>query len=113
MHHINKCKKNIKENVSCDSSGIHLLSIFETLGQKLEVLLSTFRSTKRNLEWIYPPLCLTRPLILNFFQPALPPPTQKQGGVRLAVSVSTDVHRHRVNVVAKMEDLVIQSRLRW
>ena len=68
-------KKNIyiKENVSCDSSGIHLLSIFETLGQKLEVLLSTFRSTKRNLEWIYPPLCLTHPLILNFFKPPLPP----------------------------------------
>ena len=44
----------VKENVSCASSGIHLLSIFETLSQKLEVLLSIFCGTK------------------NFFNP--PPP---------------------------------------
>ena len=59
------------------------MSIFETLGQKLEVLLSIFCGTKINLEWITPPppfldlatpppICLTQPLILNFVQP--PPP---------------------------------------
>ena len=45
----------VKENVSCASSGIHLLSIFETLSQKLEVLLSIFCGTK------------------NFFNPPPPP----------------------------------------
>ena len=35
-----------KVNVSCASSGIHLLSIFEILGQKLEVLLCIFRGIK-------------------------------------------------------------------
>ena len=58
----------------------HMPSIFKTLGQKLEVLLSIFCGTKITLEWITshfwiytpsPPLYLTLPLILNFFQ--LPP----------------------------------------
>ena len=44
---------NIKENVSCASSGINLLSIFETLGQKLKVFLSIFCGTKMTLEWIF------------------------------------------------------------
>ena len=37
---------------SCTSSEIRLLSIFEILGQKLEVLWSIFCGTKINLEWI-------------------------------------------------------------
>ena len=44
---------NIKENVSCASSGINLLSIFETLGQKMGVFLSIFCGTKITLEWIF------------------------------------------------------------
>ena len=32
------------------------MSMFETLGQKSEVLLSIFCGTKINLEWITPPL---------------------------------------------------------
>ena len=72
---------NVKENISCTSSGILLLSIFETLGQKLEVLLSIFCGTKITLEWITPspfldlpplPLCLTCPLTCKFFQPPSP-----------------------------------------
>ena len=31
------------------------MGIFETLGQKLEVLLSVFCGTKSNFEWIAPP----------------------------------------------------------
>ena len=56
--------------------------IFETFDQKLKVLLSIICDTKINLEWITPPpisrsppsppLCLTHPLILQFFNP--PPP---------------------------------------
>ena len=34
---------------------MHLLSIFETLDQKLEVLLSISCGTKITLEWISPP----------------------------------------------------------
>ena len=64
-----------KVNVSCASSGIHLLSIFEILGQKLEVLLCIFRGTK--ILWneltppppsLPPPFCLIRPLIYKFFK---------------------------------------------
>ena len=56
-----------------------LLGIFEALGRKVEVLLSIFCGTKITLEKITlrgpifrstPPLCLTHPLILNFFQPS-------------------------------------------
>ena len=55
------------------------------LDQNLEVLLSIFYGTKITLEWIttpisalppflyLPPLCLTYPLLLNFFQPSIPP----------------------------------------
>ena len=48
-----KCKRKL----SCANSIIHLLlpSIFETLGQKLKVLLRIFCSTKITLEWIPPP----------------------------------------------------------
>ena len=49
-----KTWKCVKENVSCASSGIHLLSIFETFGQKLEVLLSIFCETKIIWKWITP-----------------------------------------------------------
>ena len=42
----------MKENVSCASSEIHLLSIIETLGHKFEVLLSIFCGIKITLEWI-------------------------------------------------------------
>ena len=45
---------NVKENLSCASSGIHLLSIFETFVQKVEVLFSIFCGTKLTLEWITP-----------------------------------------------------------
>ena len=45
---------NVKENASCASSGIHLPSISEALGQKLEVLLSIFCGIKITLEWITP-----------------------------------------------------------
>ena len=69
-----KCKRKL----SCANSRIHLLlpSIFETLGQKLKVLLRIFCSTKITLEWIPPPplLCLTRPLICKFFCPPPAPP---------------------------------------
>ena len=34
-------------------------------------------------------------------------------GVRLVDRVSTDVLRDRVGVVVKIEDMIIQSRLRW
>ena len=34
-------------------------------------------------------------------------------GVRLVNRVSTDVLRDRVGVVVKIENLIIQSRLRW
>ena len=34
-------------------------------------------------------------------------------GVRLADKVSTDILRDRVGVVEKIEDMIIQSRLRW
>ena len=50
----NSKHRNVKENVSCASSEIHLLSIFETLGQKLEVLVSIFFGTKITLEWVIP-----------------------------------------------------------
>ena len=42
----------MKENVSCAGSRIYLLRIFETLGQKLEVLLSIFCDIKITREWI-------------------------------------------------------------
>ena len=42
----------MKENLSCTGSGIYLLRIFETLGQKLEVLLSIFCDIKITREWI-------------------------------------------------------------
>ena len=70
---------NVKENVSCTSCGIHLLSTFETLAQKL--IVQYLCSTKITLEWITPPsppifrsiphyaIC-TSPLIFNFFQPS-------------------------------------------
>ena len=63
----------MKKSVSCGSSDIHLLSIFETLGQKLEFFLSIFCGTKITLEWIYPPpqLCLTHPLLPKYFEPPL------------------------------------------
>ena len=70
----------MKENVSCASSGIHLLSIIETLGHNLEVLLSIFCGIKITLEWITPPpppifrstppLCLNHSLILKFVHPS-------------------------------------------
>ena len=41
---------NVKENVSYASSGTHLLSIFETLCEKFEVLISNFCGTKITLE---------------------------------------------------------------
>ena len=56
------------------------MNIFQTLGQKLRVLLSIICGTKINLEWVThpfldlppPPLCLTNhPLILKFFQPPI------------------------------------------
>ena len=56
---------NVKGNVSCASSRIHLLSIFEKLGQKLEVLLSFFCGTKITLEWITP-LFLDLPPIISY-----------------------------------------------
>ena len=34
-------------------------------------------------------------------------------GVRLVDRVSTDVLRDRVGVAVKIEDIIIQSRLRW
>ena len=34
-------------------------------------------------------------------------------GVRLVERVSTDILRERVSVVVKIEDMIIQSRLRW
>ena len=40
----------LKSYVSCASSGIQLLNTFETLGPKLEVLLSSFCGTKITLE---------------------------------------------------------------
>ena len=46
--------ENIKENISCASFVILLLSIFGALGQKVEVLLSTFCDIKTTLEWISP-----------------------------------------------------------
>ena len=39
-----------KKYVSCASPRIHLVNIFETLGQKLEVLLSIFCGTKITLK---------------------------------------------------------------
>ena len=64
-----KSIRNVKENVSCASSEIHLLSIFETLGQKFEVLLSIFCDTKITLEWVTPcPLFKSsQPLIKTYF----------------------------------------------
>ena len=54
------------------------LQLYKKWG-KLEVLLSVFFATKIALEWTtsppprstLPPLCLTHPLILNFFNPPL------------------------------------------
>ena len=46
-----KCKR----NASCACFVVHLLSIFEILGQKLKVLLRILCGTKINLEWIPPP----------------------------------------------------------
>ena len=46
---------NVKENESCASSGIHLPSIVETLGDQLEVLLSIFCGIKNTLNWVTPP----------------------------------------------------------
>ena len=45
------------KNVSCASSGIHVLIIFGALDQKVEALLSIFCHTKITLEWIttHPP----------------------------------------------------------
>ena len=34
-------------------------------------------------------------------------------GMRLVGRVSTDVLRDRVDIVVKIEDMVIQGRLRW
>ena len=34
-------------------------------------------------------------------------------GMRLVDRVSTDVLRDRVDIVVKIEDMVIQGRLRW
>ena len=52
--------------VSCASSGIQLLSVFETFGQKLEVLFSIFCGIKITLEQITPPPFLDLPpLCLN------------------------------------------------
>ena len=68
---------NVKGNVSCASSRIHLLSIFEKLGQKLEVLLSFFCGTKITLEWItplfldLPPIISYPPINVNFLNPPL------------------------------------------
>ena len=45
---------NVKENLSCASSVIHLLSIFEILGQKMEVLSSILYGTKITFVWITP-----------------------------------------------------------
>ena len=47
------------------------MSILETLGQKLEVLLSIFCGTKINLEWITPP----PPPIFRSIPPIMPYPT--------------------------------------
>ena len=44
---------------------MHLLSTFETLGQKLEVFLSIFSGNKITLEWITP---------LPIFKSTPPPP---------------------------------------
>ena len=54
---------NVKENVSCASPGIHLLSIFQTLGQKLKILLNIFCGTKITFEWISP---LPPPIIMPY-----------------------------------------------
>ena len=59
---------NVKGNVSCASSRIHLLSIFEKLGQKLEVLLSFFCGTKITLEWITPLFLDLPPIITRWVQ---------------------------------------------
>ena len=76
---------------SCASSGIHLLSIFGALGQKVELLLSIFCGTKITLDSpclppvifrSVPPSCLTHPLILKvpptphiiqYFEISIPP----------------------------------------
>ena len=70
-----KCKR---KYILCQFWNTLAMSIFQTLGQKLKVLLSIICGTKINLEWITPlffdlsslsPLCLTHPLTLKFFQP--------------------------------------------
>ena len=50
------------------------MSIFETLGQKLEILLSIFRGTKINVRWIIPPIFRSTPapLIRILKTPYLP-----------------------------------------
>ena len=68
---------NVKGNVSCASSRIHLLSIFEKLGQKLEVLLSFFCGTKITLEWITPLFLeyvnFLNPPLFSIVKPPYPP----------------------------------------
>ena len=49
------CLLPVLEYTCWASSGIHLLSIFETLGQKLEVSLNIFCGTKFTLDWITQP----------------------------------------------------------
>ena len=56
----------MKENVSCASSEIDLLSIIETLGHKFEVLLSIFCGIKITLEWITPPPFPQLNLLLHY-----------------------------------------------
>ena len=57
----NYTHRNVKENVSCTSSGIYLLSILGASGQKVEALLSIFGCTKTTLEWISHPPFLDLP----------------------------------------------------
>ena len=51
------------------------MSILETLGQKLEVLLSIFCGTKINLEWITPPPPFPTPPIFRSIPTIMPYPT--------------------------------------